>query len=74
MSKFLKAKTMFRMHHHITKDLVEAGNTVEHGRREVERLVGNMTVQSYVSLLGIILQVCRSTSKQSVQGRSTSCW
>ena len=40
MSKFLRAKTVLRSYHHVTKDLVEGGNKVEHARREVERLVG----------------------------------
>ena len=39
-SRFLKAKTMWRTYHHVTKDLVEAGSRAKHARREVERLVG----------------------------------
>ena len=39
-SRFLKAKTMWRTYHHVTKELVEAGSRAKHARREVERLVG----------------------------------
>ena len=40
MSKFLKARTMYRSYHHVTKELIEQGVEDEHVRREVERLDG----------------------------------
>ena len=44
MSKFLRAKTVVRSYHHVTRDMVESGNKAELARREVERLVGKKSI------------------------------
>ena len=42
-AKFLRAKTVLRSYHHITREMVEeGGKKADHASREVERLVGNI--------------------------------
>ena len=40
MSKFLRAKTVLRSYHHVTKEIVEGDKKADFARREVKTLVG----------------------------------
>ena len=57
MAKFLKARTVHRSYHHITKEVVESGMEEEHLRREVERLEG--TFLTALSKMGCLVSASK---------------
>ena len=57
MAKFLKARTVHRSYHHITREVVESGMEEEHLRREVERLEGIfLTALFFSTKMGCLVQ------------------
>ena len=50
MAKFLRAKTVLRFYHHVTKELVEAGKKTDNARREVQTLVGTLYFNNILGL------------------------
>ena len=50
MAKFLRAKTVLRSYHHLTKELVEAGKKTDNARREVQTLVGTLYFNNILGL------------------------
>ena len=66
--RFLRAKTMWRSYHHVTKDLVEAGSKAKHAKREVERLVGKL--QYYFLILKQSNYVRRAFERRTKSGKT----
>ena len=62
MAKFLKARTVHRSYHHITREVVESGMEEEHLRREVERLEGIfLTALFFSTKMGCLVQPQKSS-------------
>ena len=61
MAKFLKARTVHRSYHHITREVVESGMEEEHLRREVERLEGIFTALFFSTKMGCLVQPQKSS-------------
>ena len=53
-AKFLRAKTVLRSYHHISRDMVEKDKQTEHEKREVQTLVGNFTLFKNLKIFIVI--------------------